>query len=371
VADTVFVKVESGSIWQSAAVLVEDLRIGVLDGPDEYIFGDVVAVAPDREGGLYAFDRQVPALRQYDSAGRYVRTLGRRGSGPGEYQSVSGVVVAEDGRVWTHDAGLHRVTIYGQDGTPIRHWPVRSGLFDNNSLLVDSNGNVFVKIITERRMPGRPFSGPFPIGLLKMDIEGNILDTLHPPPNRSAGYMDGPLGTRMVWTVHPLATVYGVNNAYEFTVRRGDAPHLRVSRNYARLALSDMEWDAYEALRQWEILDEGPAEHSVPTPRQKPVYRGFEVAEDGRIWVDKYMPATLRPTSPPRAGERPEIPFDEPPAFDVFEHDGAYLGELVLPNRVTPVWFGSRHVYGLAVGGAGEQLIVRFNLLAPPTGRAK
>jgi putative ABC transport system permease protein len=43
---------------------VEELTIGVLDGAEEYVFGDIVEVAAGPDGSIYVFDRQVPALRK-------------------------------------------------------------------------------------------------------------------------------------------------------------------------------------------------------------------------------------------------------------------------------------------------------------------
>src|SRR4051812_16127091 len=71
VGDTTVIHVVSGSVWDTTARLVEELRIGKLDGPPEEMFGQVGDVAPDGHGGVYLFDGQVPALRHFDSTGRH------------------------------------------------------------------------------------------------------------------------------------------------------------------------------------------------------------------------------------------------------------------------------------------------------------
>ena len=60
--DTTIVRSHGGSVWDSVA-LVEELRIGVLQGDEEEMFGNVQVIAPDRHGGVYVFDGAVPALR--------------------------------------------------------------------------------------------------------------------------------------------------------------------------------------------------------------------------------------------------------------------------------------------------------------------
>ena len=49
--------------------LVPELRIGELDGADEYTFGDVDELLPTRDGGVYVWDENTQHAIVYDSAG--------------------------------------------------------------------------------------------------------------------------------------------------------------------------------------------------------------------------------------------------------------------------------------------------------------
>ena len=69
IGDTVVVRTISGSVWGKPREMVEDLSIGALEGPEELMLGSIVSLAVDEEGGIYAFDSQVPALRYFDAAG--------------------------------------------------------------------------------------------------------------------------------------------------------------------------------------------------------------------------------------------------------------------------------------------------------------
>ncbi len=42
IGDTIVVRTVSGSLWKDTAQLVPEISIGVFDGPEEYIFGQVV-----------------------------------------------------------------------------------------------------------------------------------------------------------------------------------------------------------------------------------------------------------------------------------------------------------------------------------------
>ena len=128
--DTVIVRTTSGGVWDSTATLVEEVRIGKLEGAPEEMFATVSDLAPDRHGGVYVFDGRTPALRHYDATGSFVATLGGEGSGPGEYRDVSlGLHVRTDGSVLLREPRNGRINVYDSTGTPIAHWTVASGLF--------------------------------------------------------------------------------------------------------------------------------------------------------------------------------------------------------------------------------------------------
>jgi len=120
VGDTTIVRTVSGSVWGDSVTLVEEVAIGVLDGAEEYLFGQVQDLAVDADGGIYVFDGQVPALRYYDPDGKYVRTLGGEGEGPGEYKDAClGIAVRRsDGRVVMRDPRNMRMNVYNPDGSP-------------------------------------------------------------------------------------------------------------------------------------------------------------------------------------------------------------------------------------------------------------
>lgn len=89
-------------VWGHDVSLVEEVRIGRLNGPEEYVFGSIADLTVDAEGRIYVADGQVPIVRVYDADGRFVRNLGRRGAGPGEFRWISGVRMTPGGdlAVW-------------------------------------------------------------------------------------------------------------------------------------------------------------------------------------------------------------------------------------------------------------------------------
>lgn len=93
-------------------------RLGDPEGPGMIFQGSALAMAPALDEGILVFtayfsDGPIQLFRK----GRLDQVLGRRGSGPGEFQTVSGLVVnPSDGAVWFGD-GL-RMTSFRPDGSP-------------------------------------------------------------------------------------------------------------------------------------------------------------------------------------------------------------------------------------------------------------
>jgi hypothetical protein len=62
--------------------------VGLVDGPDPEVFGRIAAVAFDARDRLYVLDSQARRISVFDERGRFVRTIGRPGEGPGAYAAA-------------------------------------------------------------------------------------------------------------------------------------------------------------------------------------------------------------------------------------------------------------------------------------------
>jgi hypothetical protein len=95
-----------------ALLVTGELRIG---GPSQDVDAySVVATAPD--GRLFIQDNSSSTfLQSFDSDGRSLPDIGRRGRGPGEFEFARHVTIANDS-IYVHDAVLGRISIFDLDG---------------------------------------------------------------------------------------------------------------------------------------------------------------------------------------------------------------------------------------------------------------
>lgn len=101
--------------------------VGRADGREWEVFGSIGAVAFDADENLYVLDRQNARISVFDSAGRHVRTFGRRGGGPGEFGRPLGMAVLPDGQVVVSDVTRSSFSIFGRDGSFRRSEPFAQG----------------------------------------------------------------------------------------------------------------------------------------------------------------------------------------------------------------------------------------------------
>jgi hypothetical protein len=94
--------------------LAEEIRIGSRDNPDTG-FAAVGGVDVDRNGHVFVFEPQRVHVRVYDPRGRLLRTIGRQGSGPGEFESSIQFAVVGD-TVWTYELSPRRMTLFDRTG---------------------------------------------------------------------------------------------------------------------------------------------------------------------------------------------------------------------------------------------------------------
>ena len=77
-------------------VFEENLSIGKSEGPEEYIFTHILSFAADKDGNIFILDMRPFRVKVYDSEGNYLRSIGREGQGPGEFQIPGNIQITRE-----------------------------------------------------------------------------------------------------------------------------------------------------------------------------------------------------------------------------------------------------------------------------------
>lgn len=376
--DTTLVRTLRGSVWPSGAVWRSVLSIGELDGPPERSFGRLVSLAVHPDGRILTVDRQVPAVRVFDSGGDYLDTWGTRGEGPGELESPdAGLAVLADGRVVVRDRGNARMQIYGPEGTHSATWPVITGQYINRRAIGITGDTLLNPDLVN---PTDPLP-EWRLGLIRLDADGAVIDTLAIPDNGVSAHrfvvrvggntveQDLPFAAAQHWAWHPDGfIVHGSGDRYAVTLDRPSGP-LRLERAVEPTPVTDAERTQEEerVTKAIRWLDpswrwDGPA-----IPESKPFLSGLLTGMDGRIWVLRDGPAYEidDPDYDPADPFDTEIRWQQDVVADAFEQDGTFLGSVTMPRdideRVPPIFKGDT-LWAVVRDGFGVQRIHRFEL---------
>src|SRR5690606_1052561 len=104
------VEIIGSNVSCTSCVVVQDSVTTLLD-----LFYDnppsLIARSPS--GSYFLWDN---AITEYAANGRFVRQIGRRGGGPGEYELPRNLFVSADGALHVLDAQLTRYTVFNPNG---------------------------------------------------------------------------------------------------------------------------------------------------------------------------------------------------------------------------------------------------------------
>lgn len=335
--DTVRVKADGPPLWGNTVKLVEEFSIGALDGPPEYAFGQLYAIAVEPGGAFYTYDGQDVQIRRFDARGRFEGLIGKKGGGPGEYQYVAGMAVTRDSLLLVNDPGSQRFTFFGADGTVRRESSPRRSAFYDDGFLIDRAGRAYLGVA----VPGGPAEGPGSRAQYLRFRDGALVDSVLTPPRIQNARLGFVLitsdGARYNFVNQTIVTPYAwggvlsaTSSAYRVVIDTG-GPTVRVLEREARaVPLSGAEHAEWVAMG--EFLSRRSSRPPYDIPRTKPFIRELRSDHAGRIWVGVYVPAEKRTNIPPRPPERgPLVTWRERSTYDVFSPAAAYLGRVVLP----------------------------------------
>jgi len=99
--------------------LKPDLTIGVEDGDENMMFGEIIRIDIDGKGNIYVLDYKFRKVAVFDRDGNLLRTIAvPEGQGPREATNLSGIAVTPGGTLFVND--MRKVIVYGPDGQYIR-----------------------------------------------------------------------------------------------------------------------------------------------------------------------------------------------------------------------------------------------------------
>lgn len=281
--------------------LTETLRIGGGDaGPTSFNY--IKSLAVDAKGRIFVYDRQAKEIRVFGADGKFVKTIGRVGSGPGELRDAEGVAFAPDGSLWMRDAANARFTVFNAEGVYQHGWTMRfcssQGAWNPQ---MDARGRLLDVDCMVKDGRGQGYA------ILGYHLDRSKIDTIAEMPacgtrelaeaatfitkrGTSTTYRAIPHSPRSMTALGPSGEVWCVANSATYTIQRivpGARDTIRVSRRLAPSPLSSAERDTI--IKNFAAnTPDGLAMSRVPKVR--PAIDRIVADGEGRLWVTRTAP---------------------------------------------------------------------------------
>ena len=338
-------------------------------------FGAIQHLAVGSDESIWVIDAFARQVLRIDSTWVARDSLGRSGSGPGEFEQPSRLAVSADATVSVFDPALWRVTRFRADGTVLteRMEPdVSMGQFPE--VAFDSRGRAlrlgFVEFeaALQRELTegtGRVVRGRNAIQ--RWDAGLGSWTTLIEIPGREvyltpgASLRDPPFAARPVWAPATDGGFWYGDGASSTLTRFSDEGDrvCSVSLGIDPIAVSSSERQGYYDASDYGRMspevreNEQRSRQNVPVPEYKPVMRhAFATSADNNLWVNGARPA----------GSEEDIWY-------VVNFQRNAVRRVSVPETFLPLAVGVRGVYGVQVDEMGTPSVAIYEVEGSDAGR--
>jgi len=307
-------------------------------------------------------------VRIYDAKGALLKSSGRSGSGPGEYQNLVGIWAGPGDSVMVSDVLVRRLSVLDREGTFARSLTLGAvsegfttigGQFDF-AVPLGWMGDGSIVGLSQTFAINKAREGIFrdTVSVILYGLDGVTRDTVgrFPGPEMETMTMTMggqsmsaptgvPLGRQFVSLARGGRIYVSVNNAWEIEVRGPDGGLTRLIRaaeKPATITAGDIA-ASRKALR--EQMEAQPMLRNVPEPIKKQLtarvdqakypatfafFAGMLADPDGSLWAELVSSGA-----------------DQTQRFAVIDSTGRFLGRVSMPVRFRASWIGSDAVYGV------------------------
>jgi len=315
---------------QGALELQEDLSIGAAEGAEEYMFIQLRGLAVDDEGSIYALDQRKPRVDVFSSSGVHLRSIGRRGQGPGEFQVPFFVSLAPHEELLVGE--MSRLSYFDRSGAFLRSQENSVKPFAFVKFLANGDAVGTRMVIDEK-------DSRYEVVLCGPELESRSVMAYSRMPDPGPKFnlfasvvrWDIPGGTEVVCGA--------ADEGYRLDVFDGAGrPVRRIFKDYDPVPPSGDQID--RQMKQHGVQ----SREEVTIPRYLPPISWVYADEVGRIYVSTWQ-------RDPETGVA---------LFNIFDPQGRYLCDYRIPGE--PIVFKAGKLYATIKDADGIQYIKRYHM---------
>jgi hypothetical protein len=334
-----------GPIYEGAIFnLEEEMSIGEEEGPEEYLFSRITDFDVDEEGNIYIIDGASAQIRIFGSDGKYLKSIGKKGQGPGEFQMPIFVQIAPQDKLVVFDYMVGKLIYFSLDGRYQRQKMATWSRYSIQPIKLDSHGNLIgIEVMAPAPIDGKLLnkydSDLKPI----MEIFKEEQDIEHKNKNNKEFDIEKPM---LCCAVSLKDNIYwGYPEKYEIKNIDHNGNLIRIiQKKFKNLAISAKDKEKY-ASRFSDIIKMGG---KLVFPDKLPAFKDISIDNHERLYIKTYEQV-----------EGKEDVF----YFDVFDGEGKYLAKIT-PNANLnrhSVWKKGQ-LYTIESDEKGYEKVVRYKI---------
>lgn len=347
----VVVNPEKPLFGEITMTLKEELTIGNELDDRQYFYGDI-GVAIDREGRIFILDGEQNRIQIFDHDGKFIRSFGRKGQGPGEFQSPAGICIIDGSSICTIDNS--RLLIFGLEGNLKNSISLRPR--GSAPFAVGEQGEILAvsRARTSKKNLVYKVSLFDPKGNRIKDFIESPFEEIRFPGNKIIRIKDEQANPCLApWM--PGIGIFGLMKRYElsFIGEEGQIAFI-VRREGEPIPYTDQERQRnLEAQKRIQEKIPGSARLSASElkqaydlPKHRPYFISLLSDDGGRVY----------------ALMDPEPGFKKGFEYDLFDREGYYLYRIHLPPRVIPECIAGGRLYSSWFDKSGLRYIKRYRI---------
>jgi hypothetical protein len=316
-----------GTVRLSKGLVISDESL-----PEGEFFSNLVSVAVDDSGAVYACDYAANNIKKFNADGEFLRIIGKEGQGPGEFGSPLQIDVVRD-RLIVWDSMNMRISLLSLEGEYIKSikwdrlqlgWPYRIKSLPEGKIGVEGR-------ISIRRGKSRPDEWIIHLFSYDMDRLREVdrrevwarKNIMNPELQRQQS-IPVPFSARIHWDMSPNGNIIiGYSEKYEIEIHDPLKGIISTfTREYEPVEVSKVDREQYFAgmtsstsVGGAVTRKQGAPEYVVKNtdfPRYKPAFDDILCDSEGNIWVHTFHK------------DREE----EGHLFDAFDENGRFLNRV-------------------------------------------
>jgi len=307
--------------------LEEELSIGEAEGREEYMFSPIRSIAVDEEDRIYVLETRGALVKAFDRNGEYLRTIGRRGQGPGELNVPLTLSVTNDNTIAVDDF-MRGITFYSPEGEFIKTLSTARYFFIG--AITNSQGSIVArtriseseKTVYELKWFDSNLEHPKTLMTIT-SLRSDSIEVFSPNLFWRAG-KDG-------------SVVVGYSQDYELQVFNSDGELVKkIIKEYEPVEISQSQIE-----ERTKVI---PSDRKLDIPKFYHAFQRFTMDDGGKIFVQTY--------------EKTED--EEGFYYDVFDSEGKFMAKI--PLKIRPrVWKKSK-LYSVEEDEEGYQYVKRYKV---------